>query len=422
LSQLPIDPDADRSRRAWLACPNCNHGEDCEDCRSNRDCGTHWHYLLNNDGRRVVLQCATCAHVWTADSARSKADGDASTQQPAVATIAVGGRACEVVASPDGDRVYVSTADSVKVISRLRHTVASVGISPEPKHLTLSADGTRLYVTRDDGPLAVIDTTDYAVRAVVAEPSTAEVVSADGNRIYAIHHTMFDTDHHSWVSVLGADGTTVETIPVDSYATALALSRDGGRLYVAASKRSPYHPNHRGWLSVIDTGTDSIVEIIALHDAADTVTASPDGSRVYVTHYDTNAISVVDLATYHVISVDLGDAPLALTLTPDGAGLWVANLHSVAVLDTATLGVESLCVGDLPRRVQLSGDGKLAFVLDFAHQTVWVLDAVSRSVITTVEVGGRPQAMALSADGQFLYVTDYRAGTVTVISVASVVT
>ena len=28
---LPIDPDADRSRRAWVACPACHHGDGCPD-------------------------------------------------------------------------------------------------------------------------------------------------------------------------------------------------------------------------------------------------------------------------------------------------------------------------------------------------------------------------------------------------------
>jgi len=69
---LPIDPDADKSRRAWLACPNCDHGAACGDCRGGRNCHTHWQYLLGNSAAVVHLQCPTCAHLWSLDTAASR--------------------------------------------------------------------------------------------------------------------------------------------------------------------------------------------------------------------------------------------------------------------------------------------------------------------------------------------------------------
>lgn len=65
---LPIDPHADACRRAWLPCPNCNHGAGCDDCQSSRNCRTHWQYLLSNSGMLVHLQCPDCAHLWATDT------------------------------------------------------------------------------------------------------------------------------------------------------------------------------------------------------------------------------------------------------------------------------------------------------------------------------------------------------------------
>jgi len=65
---LPIDPDADKSRRAWVACPSCDHGAGCGDCRSGRNCHTHWQYLLSNKAAVVHLQCPSCAHLWSYDT------------------------------------------------------------------------------------------------------------------------------------------------------------------------------------------------------------------------------------------------------------------------------------------------------------------------------------------------------------------
>jgi hypothetical protein len=65
---LPIDPDADAARRAWLRCPSCDQGAGCQACRSGRNCGTHWQYLLSNRGTVLHLQCPNCAHLWDTDT------------------------------------------------------------------------------------------------------------------------------------------------------------------------------------------------------------------------------------------------------------------------------------------------------------------------------------------------------------------
>ena len=75
---LPIDPDADRSRRAWVACPACHHGDGCPACETRRNCSVHWQYLLRNEGPRVIMQCPTCAHLWTTDTWRSEWRSDPS--------------------------------------------------------------------------------------------------------------------------------------------------------------------------------------------------------------------------------------------------------------------------------------------------------------------------------------------------------
>lgn len=65
---LPIDPDADSSRRAWLPCPNCNHGAACPECRDGRNCCAHWQYLIANAADLVHLQCPSCAYLWSVDT------------------------------------------------------------------------------------------------------------------------------------------------------------------------------------------------------------------------------------------------------------------------------------------------------------------------------------------------------------------
>ncbi|MGW1980104.1 hypothetical protein [Streptomyces sp. NPDC001889] len=62
---LPIDPQADSARRAWLPCPVCDDARHCAACADRRNCGDHWRYLISNSGPVVHLQCPRCTHLWS---------------------------------------------------------------------------------------------------------------------------------------------------------------------------------------------------------------------------------------------------------------------------------------------------------------------------------------------------------------------
>lgn len=72
---LPIDPQADPCRRAWVPCPACT--TDCADCASSRNCAVHWAYLLANRGPVVNLQCRGCGCVWAVDTRAKRYLGEA---------------------------------------------------------------------------------------------------------------------------------------------------------------------------------------------------------------------------------------------------------------------------------------------------------------------------------------------------------
>jgi hypothetical protein len=73
---FPIDPTADRARRAWFGCPQCQHGVGCGECQSSQNCEVHWQFLLSNQAWLLHLQCPDCGHLWSVDS---KAGGRSAT-------------------------------------------------------------------------------------------------------------------------------------------------------------------------------------------------------------------------------------------------------------------------------------------------------------------------------------------------------
>lgn len=384
MSQLPIDPDANGSRGAGMPCSNCDHGRDRPICRNKHTCQTH---------------------------------GPAQNGEAVVATISLGGHAGEIATCPDGNQIYVIVDDSVKVINRLHHIVGTYRTGPHPKSLLVSADGTRVYVTGYDGSTSVITTADNTVKTFKLERSNAEVISPDGSHIYRAHSGIVGDTGGSWISVVNAEGATVAVIPVDRHATDIALSPDGRRLYIS-SRRGASYLDARGLISVIDTSTYSVVDKIAVELAADSMTMSFDGTRLYSTHYHKNAISIIDLRTCAVSRWMFGDAPIDIAVSPDDAIACVTNLQSLTVFNAAANIVKSAVVGALPRGTCLSADGKRAYVLDFVRRTILALDTADNVVVGSADVDGHPEAMALAPDGEFLYLTDYPNGVVTVISTA----
>jgi YVTN family beta-propeller protein len=346
---------------------------------------------------------------------KAMTSGHADTAS-AVTTVALGEHVRDIAVSPAGDHVYLATTGSVTVLTGLHHLAGTIPVGPDTKCIIPGADGAFLYVIDYDGALSVITTADHGCRTVAVPPSSCEAVSPDGTRI---HVARSDRDG-SWISAVDADATLAATVRIDDYATGMDLSPDGSLLYVATSRCNPYTQYFPGLVSVIDTATYTVVDTIDVPLSPSTVTASPDGPCIFVTHYDTGAISAVDTARHGVISVRLPDAPLAAALTPDGTQLYVTGLQSLAVVDIATGVTETIAAGELPRRLLFSEDGKRAYLSDFGRRAVVLLDTITRSVITTVGVAGNPEALALTGDGQRLYAADYWGGTLTTISLAEV--
>jgi YVTN family beta-propeller protein len=331
----------------------------------------------------------------------------------------IGARVWDVVAARATDQVYVAADDSVTVVAG-SDIAARIPVGPDTKRLILSADDTVLYVLGYDGSVRFISTADHTVTTVSGSPSSAEVVSPDG-RLYTAHPATSRECADSWISATGADGTSLATMSIKNYATGMDLSLDGGRLYIATSRLNTYTQYFPGSLSVIDTAQYAVVESIAVPLSPDTVTVSPDGCRVFVTHYDTNSISAIDLERCGVSSVYLTDAPLRTVVTPDGSGVYVIGMKSLVAVDFPDKSTETIPAGQMPRRMLFSADGRRACVTDLASSCVAVLDTISNSVITAVQLDGHPEAVALSRNGEWLYVADYWAGTLSAISIVSVV-
>ena len=144
--------------------------------------------------------------------------------------------------------------------------------------------------------------------------------------------------------------TVIASIPVGSSPSGVAVTPDGGKVYVTntGTGESP------GTVSVISTATDTVIATIGVGFGPTGIAVTPDGSKVYVASDDeAGSISVINTATNMVAAKfsDGGVAPFGVAVTGDGGQVYVANLlsNTVSVINAASDTVTAtIPVGNFP--------------------------------------------------------------------------
>ncbi len=133
------------------------------------------------------------------------------------------------------------------------------------------------------------------------------------------------------------------------------------------------------------------------------VVVNPAGTRVYVTNYSSNSVSVLDTASNAVTAtVAVGTHPVGVAVDPTGTRAYVANQsgNTVSVINTASNTViVAVTVGAFPVGVAANTSGTRVYVTNYSSNTVSVLDTASNTVATTVAVGNSPSAFGLFIGG-----------------------
>src|SRR5262245_2902921 len=295
---------------------------------------------------------------------------DLATQTVAQ-TISIGNSFVGVAYSPDGNTLYVGGGadNDLKVFTRNpsgqwaqapRIAIASAATSG----LSLSPSGDKVYVALNRAnALGVVDTNTRAVaRIPTGAFPYATVTSRDGLKVYV----------SNWGGRLpqAGDATDDSNPVVVDPATGIA---------------------NNGTISVYNTTTQTIAKTIevGLHPSA--MALSPDGSRLYVANANSDSISVINTASDAVeTSIDvrlndsdpLGSAPNALVVSSDGRTLYVANAgnNAVAVVEPANRRPIRgfIPVGWFPTALAVTNDGRLVVGNGYGFGSIAPVDAGSQ--------------------------------------------
>lgn len=205
----------------------------------------------------------------------------------------------------------------------------------------------------------------------------------------------------------------------------VTINAAGTKAYVTNSNSST--------VTIIDIATNTVSGIIGGFDGPSGFVITPNGNFAYVNNYggpgglgSGNGITVrvVDLNTNTIIGAPIvvGLAPASLTITPDGAFVYVINYTTgnpgagtISVIRTSDNTVVATIPGfSGPFAIRITPDGARAYVTNFGSNnfapygtTVSVVNLQTNTIIATVPLGIQPSGIEISPDGRFAYATNY---------------
>jgi YVTN family beta-propeller protein len=287
-------------------------------------------------------------------------------------------------------------------------------------------------ITASDGLAATSTIVSLPVVTTTVMPKAYDLqgitISPNGTRLYVTNAADVGNGHGTVVVLDAATKAVIATIDAGTTPQAMVLSPDGKHLYVAnwnqANNSFPVTVN--GGLSVIDTATNSVTSTVEVGHGPSAIAVSPDGARVYVANEYDDTVSVIDTATSAVLkTIPVGRWPLAVAISPDGSRAYVSDSDAfVSVIDTATATVSAtLPVGPRPRAgtwpwtggfsssdiaLTVSPDGSALYVINdnSSGEQLWEVDTATNKVVGKVSVPVAPSALVVSPDVSSIYITN----------------
>ena len=300
-----------------------------------------------------------------------------------------------VVVSHDGSRVYVTSPFNQLLMTIDAETNTLIRATPmcpgDSYMLALSPDDRSLFVACSIGGVQRLDVASGAIVATIAPTLgfSGLAITPDGSTLYA--------------PALNSGGVTVISAETDEVTDTLeAVYPASFYGFIGSPQPVALVAGSDAELTYVDTFDGTIAGHAPIGQAPSAVALSPDGRRAYVANYADHSVSVVSVPTQTTIAtIPVADTPFDLVVTPDGRHVYAAN-GSISVIDTTTNTVAATIHTpyDSSLAVAVSADGSWVYSTNLIG--IDVASTETNAVVTTIQTN-QPSAFALSPDGSVLY-------------------
>ena len=294
-----------------------------------------------------------------------------------------------------------------------------IRVGPGPELIAISPDGQTAYVVGVGSLLpeeAAAPVTLTAIRTATNRPGRVITVCAPGNpggvdAPYAIaitpdSRTVYVSCAGAVVPVRAGADTASEPIRVSS-AGALAMAAEGRTVYVANPGGDTITP--------ISTATEEPGQPIVVGPSPDAMAVTPDGRTVLVlTSTGVTGVTPVDAVTNRAGKPVAIQGAYALRVAPGGGTAYVLATPDpnsqqgfvVPVHIRAGTAGTPIKVGLSPARIAFTPDGKMAYVANYASQSVTPIRLADGRAGPAIAAGKIPTRLAVSPDSATVYVLD----------------
>jgi YVTN family beta-propeller protein len=312
------------------------------------------------------------------------------------ATVKVGCRPWAMVLDERADRLYVANRKSgtLSVIEGRSLEVSHIPVGKRPVALALDDRG-QVYVANQ------ADDTVSIVNPVTGNVSTVPVGQGPLALAYnPVNHRVYVASEEPVVSVIDTDsGREVERMLVSARAS-LAIDPVSGRIYLAGEEK------------LLALGVqNSLLWAIPLPALPTCIVPDSDTGQVYVSHWNLDALSIVNVATERVTTVSVGANPSAIVVDNERSRIFVVNTAypaegqraragDVAVLDVARLASAA-------QRSSQAANGQMTATMTPTPTPTPILIAHQWQVHKppTTIAGNNVQGIVQAADGALWFAT-----------------
>ncbi|MBV8278343.1 MAG: beta-propeller fold lactonase family protein [Verrucomicrobia bacterium] len=324
----------------------------------------------------------------------------------------------ELAISPDGSTLLSPSSSTSNLVAISGASVVAkvpVGAITNGSQLFLeyggvavSRDGKRAYVTNfASGALAAVDTASKKVvySVPVGSEPVSVVVSPDNAKVYVAN------SFSNSITVIDAQTFKSKTIVIpkqnQGYPSSIAIAPDGKTVYVTVNNLQPDFGNAICWIVGIDTGTHQVSSATRIRYPM-ALTLSPDGAKIYVIGGISDTLYTISTATHlitHKVSLRSGSPTQPVTggiaVTPDGTKVFATDSASAGIFEvdvTTQKLVKMISAGQAPGSLAITPDGSQLWATDLRGTSALVIDIATGALVNQIALHNQSYGIAFGPE------------------------